>query len=538
MPKFTLDGLEVEAPAGKTVLQVALERGIDIPYFCWHPGLSIAANCRMCLVKQTAQGRSGLVPSCAAMVADGLVIETRTPDVLAARKSVLEFLLINHPLDCPQCDCAGECMLQDHSYNHGSDRSRFIEKKVTRHITNFGTLVHYWGSRCIVCTRCTRFCDEVAGTGELAVVNRGDHSEIAIFPGRPLENPLSGNVVDLCPVGALINTDFMYQARVWFTKPTKSVCPSCSRGCNIDVDALQTTVKRFFPRHNPEVNSYWMCDQGRRNYRYLNSAERLGWFLVREQGILREAAPDQAIQRIAESGLAARKNHGESSVAGLGSLWLTNEEIYLFEHLIQFAFGSPWLGFIGLPAGKAWTSKSGFVIDADRNPNRTGARWIVSDEAVERGYEKVLAEMTAGRIRFLYVVSGVPGWEPPKEFLAALEKVEFVVVQDIVQGPLTGRAHVVVPGAAFTEKTGTWVSSQNRVQQVRRAVAGPFDAAPDAELLQRLLKTLGRWSEVFPPEAIFKEIAQEVGPFQGLTYAGIGDQGKVVSSPGGVAARA
>ncbi len=538
MPKITLDGKEIEVPAGQTLLLAAKDRGIEIPFFCWHPGLSIAANCRMCLVKATVQGRASFVPSCHAQAVDGMVVDTCSAEVLAARKSVLEYLLINHPLDCPQCDCAGECMLQDHAFEHGHDRSRFVEPKVTKTTTTFGPLVHYWGSRCIVCTRCVRFTDEITGTGELAEINRGDHKEIAVFPGRPLDNPMSGCVVDLCPVGALINADFMFQSRVWYMKSTPSVCPSCSRGCNIEVDALADTVKRFMPRHNAEVNSHWMCDAGRASYKSLNSPDRLANFRIREKDgrwteTTREAAVDVFVRKASET----RKAHGTDAIAGLGSLWQTNEEVFLFENLIQSALGSGRLGFLEQAAGFTWTSKSGFVIDADKNPNRRGAQWLVDEARVAGGLEQVLTELEAGRIRFLYVSSGMPDFKPSDRLLHAMEKAEFVVVQDILGGPLVEKAHLVLPGAAFSEKDGTFVNSQGRVQRIRRATAGPLDAATDVEILQRILAALGVWSDVFSAEAIFREIAKEVGAFAGMTYAGLGEMGQV-AVPAGAGAEA
>ncbi len=226
----TIDGQKYEVKEGLTVLQACLDFGIDVPYFCYHPCLSTAGNCRMCLVKIDKIPK--LAISCATMVAEGMNIYTKDPEVIKARNAIMEFLLINHPLDCPVCDQAGECTLQDYSYRHGRDSGRFTEERNVRHKKDFGPNVKYWGSRCIMCTRCIRFCQEVSGTDELYAFNRGDRSVIDIFPGIELNNPLSMNVVDICPVGALVSSHFLYQARVWNMEQRHSLCIECSTGCH------------------------------------------------------------------------------------------------------------------------------------------------------------------------------------------------------------------------------------------------------------------------------------------------------------------
>ncbi|MEM7261918.1 MAG: 2Fe-2S iron-sulfur cluster-binding protein, partial [Planctomycetota bacterium] len=226
MVDWVLNGEPVQSPAGTTILEAAKAHGAEMPHFCYHPGLSIAGNCRICLVETNRSPKPAI--SCSERISEGLEVQTHSEKAIEAREGVMEFQLINHPLDCPVCDKAGECTLQDYSYEHGPDASRFVEKKNIRHTKDLGPTIKIWGNRCIVCTRCVRFCDEISGTGELCVVARGDRSVVDVFPGIPIDNPLAGNVVDLCPVGALISKDFMFQSRVWNTEQTETVCGGCA----------------------------------------------------------------------------------------------------------------------------------------------------------------------------------------------------------------------------------------------------------------------------------------------------------------------
>src|SRR5438874_12067011 len=273
------------------LIQAALKAGVFIPHYCWHPGLTVVASCRMCLVEVGERKPDGtvtmqprVVPGCQTPAKDGTVIVTKSDRARHAQEQTLESLLINHPLDCPVCDKAGECLLQDFSYNFGRSQSRMIDEKNTPpnkpHISD---TISLFTDRCIMCSRCVRFTREISGTAELQVVNRGDHSEIDIFPGQPLNNQLAGNVVDLCPVGALCSKDFLYKQRVWFLKTQKSVCADCSTGCSIFVDQNKDIVYRLRPRENPQAQGYFMCDEGRYGFHYVNSDRRITRPLVRGQ---------------------------------------------------------------------------------------------------------------------------------------------------------------------------------------------------------------------------------------------------------------
>jgi NADH-quinone oxidoreductase subunit G len=514
------DGREIQAEAGAPLLQVLLDNGIFVPHYCYHPGLSVAGNCRMCLVK--IAGRPKLETSCTVRVTAPMVVETQAPEVLKARRDVLEYLLINHPLDCPVCDQAGECLLQDFSYAHGGDRSRFTESKVIRGSRPLGPLVHYWGNRCIACTRCVRFCDEIAGTGELAVTGRSDRVEIDVFRGRPLDNPLSGNVVDICPVGALLSRDFLYQARVWFLRSTDTICPGCSRGCNIRVDALGNAVKRLRPRPNRAVNGFWMCDAGRLVYKSLSLASRLVAHRVQgfEGPFSLERAAGDAADRIQES----LRRASPSAMAGLASASATNEALHLFRRLCA-RLGIPVLACRTRRDGGSRRFPGGFRIDAEKAPNRLGAEWLLGTETVDYGMERLDAAAKSGALRALLVLGGDPAGPVPENLLPSLERVEVPVAIDAYDSPLARHAGVTLAAAAWAESDGTMVNSDGRVQRLRRAIAPPGDALPAVAILQELLVLAGEKREILSAEGVFRGMTAEHPAFAGMTWTGIGLHG-------------
>ncbi|NWF90892.1 MAG: (2Fe-2S)-binding protein, partial [Ignavibacteriaceae bacterium] len=264
MPKFILDGIEIKFTQGQTIIEAAKAHGIDIPHFCWHPSLSVSGNCRMCLVEVEKMPK--LVIACSTLASEGMVVHSQSQKTIEARNAVMEFFLINHPLDCPICDEAGECKLQDYAYQHSKGESRFIDEKNHKDKrVPLGPFVMFDAERCISCSRCIRFCDEIAKDPELTFIKRGDRVTIVTYPGEELDNPYSLNTTDICPVGALTNRDFRFQARVWDMSATKSICFGCSRGCNSEIWVRNNEVLRITPRYNEEVNSYWMCDYGRVN---------------------------------------------------------------------------------------------------------------------------------------------------------------------------------------------------------------------------------------------------------------------------------
>ena len=514
--KITIDGKEVVTTKGKTVIQAAAEVGVAIPHYCYHPKLSIAGNCRMCLVEIEKMPK--LQIACNTQVAEGMGVLTQSSKVLAVRKAVLEFLLINHPVDCPICDQAGECWLQDYYMQHDREESRFEVGKVhDRKRTIFGPNVVFDGERCIKCTRCVRFCQEITKTDELTVVNRSDHSTIDLFPGATLDNPLSANVVDICPVGALTDRDFRFKVRVWYLNKTPSICPGCSTGCNISVEAYQNRIARFKPRVNEAVNSHWLCDEGRYCFHELTGGERLTTPMIRQEGGLVPASWEAALQAVF-SGLRSAK-----PLAGILSGRNTNEEAYLFAKLARRL--APDAALEVFYQERALTPVQKILMSPDRSPNFRGARDMgVSSNG---GYDALLAKLIAGNFSSAYVVGeDLITREPqPDKVRAALEKLSFLVVQDTRLTETAKLAHVVLPTTHFGEKEGTYTNRKGRVQKLNAALIPPEGALQDSEIFIRLLDLCGERNGYANPAEIFRALARENTSYQGLDFDSIGDQG-------------
>jgi NADH-quinone oxidoreductase subunit G len=530
----------------KVLLAALQDLGYKVPHFCYHPGLPPDGNCRMCYVNQIdiMTGKPIMAPnltyqplkmypkpiiSCREPLNPrGMVIETETPAVLEARKWIMEFLLINHPLDCPVCDKAGECTLQDYSYAHGPADSRFAERKNEQAPKDLGRpddphAIKLWTDRCIKCTRCVRFLEEVSGASELYLVERGDRTEIDIAPGHPLDNPLSGNIVDICPVGALIDKGLMFTYRAFHLRRTQSVCPACSKGCNIDVDAAKEYVRRLRPRANSAVNGWWMCDYGRHDWAYIHAAQRVT--ICKLDG---KASLDiHGLTSAVGAKLAEYARIDPNSVAGLASAWLTLEELHTFKQLFADALRSEWLGLIAQPSGTEETFP-GFKIEADKNPNRAGARLILGAEAEART-ARIIDGIAGGRIKALYIVSGMPQYTPPPELLAVLPKLEYLVAQDLRYGPLTARAQVVLSGASFAEKDGVVVNSGQRAQLLRRAIDPLGQGHDDLSVLLHVLRGAGAGdAKLLSAGEVFRRMAETYPELAGLTHAVLGDKGKAV----------
>ena len=500
--KLKVNGREVEVPAGTSILNAAKALGVHVPVFCYHPGLSVAGNCRMCMVE--ASNSKKPVASCCTPVAEGIDVLTESDMAKKSRAGVLEMMLLNHPLDCPICDKSGECMLQDNSYGHGKSDSRMVEDKVLRHTKDLGSTIHIWGNRCIVCTRCVRFCDEVSGTGELCVVERGDRSVVDVFEGYPLANPLAGNTVDLCPVGALISKDFLYQARVWNTTRTDTLCAGCSRGCNIEAQTLDNKIVRLVPRENRSVNDWWMCDYGRYDYRFVLSPTRV---LAARPPL---APGETAGQKLARELRAVAKKHGPKSVAGIASAFMTCEELLLFKKLFG-ALGSDRLGAIARPNGVEEKLKS-FTIAADKNPNRAGARRILGRDTFEKGYDSVLDGVARGEVKALVVVADQPHAPLPARVVELLTQVELGVVVLLEKDKRLPEKVWILPATTFIEKDGTIVNDRDRAQRLRPALALPRLVRPEMELLQQALIEIGERRAVLSSASVFRELGKEAIP--------------------------
>jgi NADH-quinone oxidoreductase subunit G len=444
---LTIDGKQVEVEPGTTVLEAAAQMGIEIPHYCYHPDIGVDGNCRMCLV-QLGENTRKLPISCMTPCGDGMDVKTDSPAVVKARKGVLEFLLINHPLDCTICDQAGECPLQDYTYRFGPGDSRFVEHKNKKpKKVVFSDKVLFDAERCILCTRCVRFFTEKRDCKPLGIRNMGGKNEITLAPEGPIDDPYQMNIIDICPVGALTSRDFHFKQRVWFMDFADTVCPGCSRGCNITAGAYQNKLLRFVPRRNPDVNESWMCDDGRLSYKQYDLAERTRGATVYGETVDLPAAYDKVAELVGDG----------SGVAVLASTRQTNEELYALENWATSA------GITSLWHGAATWAADDFLKQADATPNTAGAKAL--------GYEPAPAAPSG--LRGLIVSGEV---DVPAALLAGLD---FLVLQAPVGGPLGEAAVVVLPGRTAVEKKGVWVNADGVAQQVRPAISAGPDVPED-----------------------------------------------------------
>jgi NADH-quinone oxidoreductase subunit G len=512
------------------LIQAAFKIGVFIPYYCWHPALSVVASCRMCLVEIGERKPDGstvmqprVVPACQTLARDGMVVHSNSTKAKFAQAQTLEYLLINHPLDCPVCDKAGECPLQDYSYDFGNQESRLIDPKNTPPNKPYiGNNVTLFTDRCIQCSRCVRFTREISGTAELQFIRRGDHQEIDIFPGQPLNNKLATNVVDLCPVGALCSKDFLYTQRVWYMRTHKSVCPDCSTGCSIHVDSNKNIVYRLRPRYNPQAQGYFMCDDGRLGYHYINSDQRLKRPLIRRENHLQPADWQEVLSAIRRD-FAEAVRRDATAVVGVLSPFLTCEEAYLLARYQKGLSGQVRLALGPVPiVGEDDTYPKDakgrpvqpvkFTIRAEKCPNRRGVEAILRHYQGEViSFDEVLRASAAGEVHALYLAAGYPprGEDWISEDQAqALGRVPLLVVQDLFASPASQRAKYVLPAVSFAEKEGTFVNHADLAQMIHWAVVPPDGCRADGQIFLDLLERRGL---VHAP-TLRAELAREV-PF-------------------------
>jgi NADH-quinone oxidoreductase subunit G len=517
------------------LIQAALKIGIYIPYYCWHPALTVVASCRMCLVEIGERKPDGsvvmqprVVPACQTPAKDGTVVISNSPKAHAAQRQTLEGLLLNHPLDCPVCDKAGECLLQDFSFRYGNRDSRMIDDKFAPpNKPNIGRDIALFTDRCIKCSRCVRFTREISGEAELMFISRADHEEIDIFPGYPCDNKLAGNVVDLCPVGALCSKDFLYKQRVWFMKAQRSVCPDCSTGCSVYIDANKDIVYRLRPRYNPQAQGYFMCDDGRLGYHYINLKSRFRQSLIRRGSALVPADWKEVLPEV-RRGLEEAAKRNAAAVAGVLSPFLTCEEAYLLARYLKGLSSEVWLAMGPVPVlGEDDTypkDRKGrpvqpvkFTIRAEKCPNRRGVEEVLRHfEGGVIPFAEVLRVAGDGRLQALYIAADYPprheGWISETE-ASALERVPLLIVQDLLPSPASDRAQYVVPAASFAEKDGTFVNQAGLAQAVRWAVTPSEDCRSDGQIF---LDLLGRRGLVHAP-SLRAELAREVAYFARLS---------------------
>lgn len=542
-----IDGVWRQVPKGTRMIEACRMFQVDVPHYCYHPKLSSPGNCRMCLVQMGMPPRlaPGAKPSygddgyqeigwmpraviaCANTVAENMGIRTGSELVENCREGVLEFLLINHPLDCPICDQAGECRLQENSVEHGRGQSRFVDAKVKKpKNVEIGPRIRLDDERCIMCSRCIRFMDEVVGDPVLGFTQRGTHTTLSVFPNRLLDSNYSLNTADICPVGALTSNDFRFQMRVWFLKETQTIDVNCGTGTNITVWTRGNTIHRITPRQNNEVNSCWMPDSHRLNFHYIDSDQRLTEPLIKKGGVHRPTSWANAISTTVEK----LQKFAPEQIALIASASMTNEELYLVKALAHDLKTSQ------LSTVPHQGESDGMLIAADRCANTTGAKlvWHCDDPAAQ--LKAIHDGVRSGKIKALLVF----GEELTQEAgfsTQDLGKLEFLATTQLLVGPTANASTLVLPAAAFAEKRGSMVNITGRIQRLNRAIEPHGQAHDDWEILRDLICTVIDKPNSDPDfpyaiESIVKDMSTSVSAFEGMTLSKIGDLGKMVIETG------
>ncbi|MEO8168518.1 MAG: molybdopterin-dependent oxidoreductase, partial [bacterium] len=516
-------------------------------HFCWHPKLSVSGNCRICLVEVERMPK--LAIACATQVMEGMVVHTASPKVINAREAVMEFLLINHPLDCPICDEAGECKLQDYAYAYSVGYSRFDEDKGHKpKRVELGPQVLLDMERCIMCSRCIRFCEEIAKKPQLTFTERGTHVELTTFPGEKLDNPYSMNTIDICPVGALTSIDFRFKARVWEMSSTETICPGCARGCNMYSWVRNNEILRQTPRYNPEVNDFWMCDQGRLGtFKHVNVPNRVKSPMVKKEGGLAEAGWDEAIAKAASE----LKTFKKSEIAVIGSAYDTNEDSYLLQKFAVEVLGTRNLDF---DRHVIEGDQDDILIRADKTPNSLGAEKVgLKPREGGANFEGIIKGIKEGHIKALIIVDDNIAANPA--IAEVLSRLEFLIVNFSFENETTRMADLLFPSSTFAEKNGTFTNFQGRVQRIRPSVAtldqdrsldgfamsrldkfgsqfndrwakgSKRDARPTWKIVAGIASLMGAKFRYNTAEEVFNEIAATVDGFKGMTYRKIGNKG-------------
>jgi NADH-quinone oxidoreductase subunit G len=513
---LTIDGRQVTVQKGKTVLQAAIEGGIPVPYYCYHPGIGIDGSCRVCIVKIEKMPK--LQTSCSTVCTEGMVVSTRTPDVVEARAGVFEFLLINHPLDCPVCDKGGECPLQDFSYTFGPDASRMefprreFDGDGVKADVDFGPTLMLNRNRCILCTRCVRFMREVDADAQINIIDRGYGSEIATFQEEGVHSLISGNLMDVCPVGAITTRDYRFKSRPWDNpSAADTICTQCSKGCNVTawVKAKPEWAKgsqliRFTPRFNPEVNDYWMCDIGRFEYHWIEGDARIRKPLERTGEALQEPiAWRDVIAKVCDR-LAAAGTSNPEGVRFLLSAHASHEELFLFKRLTEELIGDS--GPKAISVGwrfreKPQPERTKFKVPAVDAPNVNGARILglapgAPGDAVRAADISALrSAVQRGRVTALYVFDpGPEGSLGDTSWIVEARKrgtLPLLIVQGVLMTDLARAADFVLPGASYVEKEASYTNEQGRLQGTARAITAPGDAMEDWQILVNLGAALG-----------------------------------------------
>jgi NADH-quinone oxidoreductase subunit G len=501
-----IDGRTVQVPKGTNVLEAARTVGTSISYFCYHPGLSSPAVCRQCLVE--VKGQPKLVPSCYTPVAENMDVITESEKVVTARAQMLEFTLVNHPVDCPICDKAGECTLQKMYQEWDGSPSRVDTDKVHKpKVVDIGPHIVLDAERCILCTRCIRVCDEVGKQHQLEMAFRGDREQLTVAPGQQLDNPYSLNTVDVCPVGALTAKDFRFAMRAWELYTTPSVCAGCATGCNIEVHHARGRLYRLVPRENPEVNKFWMCDEGRFTYQEVHTgrvaAPRIGG---------EPTSMDKAIAFAADR-LAGLRDAGASALVGVVlNAQATNEDNFLLVKAAH-ALGADRIYLAGRPPRP--DRADDILRSADVNPNTAGARILGGAKA--KGTQQLAADLLSGALKGLWILGDHVDLD--EAALAALQKLEVVIYQTPHESALSDKATVLLPSSSWAEVDGTFTNAKGHTQRIRAAVEPPGEARPHRELIALIAKRMGvDVGKATSAKALFAEMKSTVPEFAGASF--------------------
>lgn len=546
MAKIIIDNKELEFKAGQTILQVAKENGIKIPHFCWHPGLSISGNCRICLVE--IEKFPKLAIACSTQAMDGMIVQTKSEKVVKSQNAVMEFLLINHPLDCPICDEAGECKLQDYAYKYSTGQSRFEEEKNHKDKRiPLGPNVMFDRERCISCSRCIRFCDEIAKEPQLTFVNRGEKVTITTFPGKELDNPYSMNVIEICPVGALTSRHFRFRARVWDMSFTDSICPGCSRGCNTIIGVRNNEILRIEPRQNLEVNDYWLCDWGRLNtYKFINDESKrmkTPKLLSEETDRQISVSWDEAFSRA-----SSELNNIKGEIIFIASPFSTLEDNYTLKKFAKQVFKSDKIYYIP-HIDESFEDE--LLKKADKAPNSNGLKLL----GINPITEKVIEELKEGKYKNLYLINDdITRIPDANKFM---KKVDISIFHLNTKNEYSEKATVIFPESTYAEINGTFVNYKNRVQRLKPAVVtleqerlvgeysisrldkfgAPndswshgmrFNVRPTWKILTKVAKSLGYDFKFENSEEVFIELCNTIPGMNGWNYDTIGTEGKTI----------
>lgn len=502
-----VDGAEVQVPKGTNVLEACAQVGKEISSFCYHAGLSSPAVCRQCLVEVAGQPK--LVPSCYTPVADKMEVITSSPRVEEARAQMLEFTLVNHPVDCPICDKAGECTLQKLYMDWDGRESRTEFDKVHKpKAVDLGPTIVLDAERCILCTRCVRVCDEVAGEHQLEITQRGDRAVLAVAPGQILDNPYSLNTVDVCPVGALTSKDFRFRMRAWELYATPSVCPGCSTGCNIEVHHHQGEIWRLVPRENQEVNRFWMCDEGRMTYKQVHQNRLAGARMGSGKGLpAQRTNPEKAVAQVAQ-----RLNQTIETGGTIGLVFgaqAENEGLYALARVAQVLKqqGASVRCYVSGRAAQPGRADN-ILRRADVNPNTQGALFFAGQEAFD--FQQLCIDLSANQIQALWMLGeDVPLEKDQASFLALLDRLPLVVMQTVQNTIVAQHAHVMLPAASWAETDGSFVNDKGMVQRIRQAISPAGDAKPHASWISLIAQKAG-WARNQPwqgsPKQIFADM--------------------------------